>query len=94
MTIGPRWPNYSGNTSNVNVQEEDGSTALAWAAVRCNVGIAGRLLKAGANPNLTNEQGIGPLYLAITNGRRRLFGLLLASGADPNLAREQMAKRR
>src|SRR5689334_18483938 len=52
----------------VNAREEDGATALAWAAVRCNHEIAAMLVKAGANPNLTNEQGIGPLYLAITNG--------------------------
>jgi ankyrin repeat protein len=73
--------------SNVNVQEGDGSTALAWAAVRCNVDIAKLLLKAGAKPNLTNEQGIGPLYLAITNGSPAMVRLLLDNGADPNVAK-------
>lgn len=72
----------------VNAQEEDGSTALAWASVRCNMEIATLLLKTGANPNLTNEQGIGPLYLAITNGSAAMVQLLLGKGADPNLARE------
>ncbi len=73
---------------NVNAQEVDGSTALSWAAVRCNVEIATLLLKSGANPNLANEQGIGPLYLAITNGSPAIVTLLLAKGADANLARE------
>src|SRR5215472_18635206 len=41
----------------VNAREEDGATPLAWAALRCNRQIAALLLKAGANPNLTNEQG-------------------------------------
>ena len=72
----------------VNAKEEDGATALAWAAVRCNPDIAKLLLKSGANPNLTNEQGIGPLYLAITNGSTATVELLLRSGANPNIARE------
>jgi ankyrin repeat protein len=72
----------------VNGREDDGATALAWSAVRCNVEIATLLLNAGANPNLSNEQGVGPLYLAITNGSPAMVQLLLASNADPNLARE------
>ncbi len=72
----------------VNAREEDGATALAWAAVRCNVEIATLLLDAGANPNITNEQGIGPLYLAMTNGSPTIVQLLLKKGADPNVARE------
>jgi ankyrin repeat protein len=72
----------------VNAREEDGATALAWAAMRSNIEIATLLLNAGANPNLTNEQGIGPLYLAITNGSPALAQLLLEKGADPNVARE------
>src|SRR5438874_6928938 len=76
-----------GKHVDVNAQEVDGSTALAWAAIRCNAGIAALLLKAGANPNLTNEQGVGPLYLALTNGALDIVRLLLGKGADPNLAR-------
>jgi ankyrin repeat protein len=72
----------------VNAREEDGATALAWAAMRSNIEIATLLLNRGANPNLTNEQGIGPLYLAITNGSAGLAKLLLEKGADPNIARE------
>src|ERR1700722_8630808 len=72
----------------VNAREDDGATALDWAATRCNLEIAAMLLKAGANPNLTNEQGIGPLYLAIANGYPAMVQLLLAKGADPNVARE------
>lgn len=72
----------------VNAREEDGATALAWAAVRCNLETAALLLKAGANPNLTNEQGIGPLYIAITNGSPAMVKLLLDKRADANVARE------
>jgi len=72
----------------VNAREADGATALAWAALRCNREIASLLVKAGANPNLTNEQGIGPLYIAITNGSTDIVKLLLENRADASLARE------
>lgn len=74
--------------ADVNAREEDGATALAWAASRSNVAMAEVLLKAGANPNLANELGIGPLSLAIQNGAVAMVKLLLANGADANLARE------
>jgi ankyrin repeat protein len=76
-----------GSHADVNARQDDGATALAWAAVRCNRDIAALLLKAGANANLVNEQGVSPLYLAMTNGATDVAKLLLASGADPNLAR-------
>ncbi|MDX1978702.1 MAG: ankyrin repeat domain-containing protein [Bryobacteraceae bacterium] len=71
-----------------NAREEDGTTALAWAAMRGNVAMAELLLNAGADPNLTNELGIGPLSLAITNGSAAMAKLLLDKGASPNVARE------
>src|SRR5436305_2193224 len=74
--------------TDVNAREEDGATALAWAALRCNREIAALLLKARANPNLVNEQGIGPLYIAVANGAPEIVKLLLENRADPNLARE------
>jgi ankyrin repeat protein len=71
----------------VNAREDDGATALDWAALRSNRDIAALLLKAGADPNLKNEQGIGPLYIAIVNGSPAIVQLLLENHADPNLAR-------
>ena len=52
--------------ANVNAREQDGATALAWAAMRSNIAVAELLLKAGADPNLTNEMGVSPLSLAVT----------------------------
>lgn len=72
----------------VNAREGDGSTALAWAAMRSNVEIARLLLEKGADPNLANELGIGPLALATRNGSPALASLLLERGADADLARE------
>ena len=72
----------------VNRQGLDGSTALAWAAIRGNADVAGLLLGAGADPDLTNAYGIGPLSLAIENGAAGVLRLLLENGSDPNVARE------
>jgi ankyrin repeat protein len=72
---------------NLDARLDDGSTALAWAAIRCNDEIALLLMKAGANPNITNDQGVGPLYIAIQNGSTSVVRILLAHGANPNLAR-------
>jgi ankyrin repeat protein len=72
----------------VNARSDDGGTALGWAAIRCNIEIAALLIKAGANPNLTNEQRVGALYLAIVNGSPAIVQMLLEKGADPNLARQ------
>jgi ankyrin repeat protein len=72
----------------VNAQQPDGASALAWAVFRCNAGIVRQLLDAGANPDLTNELGIGPLWLAIQAHSADMVELLLDNGADPNIARE------
>lgn len=77
-----------GKKVDVNAQEDDGATPLAWAVVRCNLELARLLLEAGANPNLTNEQGIGPLNIAITNGSPGMVELLLGKGANANITRE------
>ncbi len=74
--------------ANPNEPDSDGSTPLAWAALRANADIANLLLQAGADPNRANELGIGPLSLALTNGATPLVTQLLANGANPNLARE------
>jgi ankyrin repeat protein len=77
-----------GEHTNLNAREQDGATALAWAAMRSNSAIAELLLKAGADPNLANEMGVSPLLLAIENASGSIATLLLEKGADPNLVRE------
>lgn len=74
--------------TNPNSRDEDGTSALAWAAMRVNVPLTRALLRAGADPNLANELGIRPLAIAVTNGSADLTALLLAHKADPNAARE------
>lgn len=74
--------------ADVNTRDQDGTTALTWAAYRGNLPLAELLLDRGANPNLSSEIGLTPLALAIQNGAVAVASLLLNKGADPNLARE------
>jgi cytohesin len=74
--------------SDVNAKSDDGTTALAWAAMRTNVPMAQALLKAGAKPDLSSVTGVTPLALAILNGSDPLVRLLLEQGANPNLPRD------
>ena len=43
-------------------------TALHWAAYQDDLGIAGLLVRAGANVKAANRYGVTPLSLACTNG--------------------------
>ena len=73
---------------NPNERESDGTTPLAWAAMRANTGVAAILLKAGADPNLANELGIVPLGIAVANASVDMAKLLLTNRASANAARE------
>ena len=58
-------------------------TALHSAASREGAEIVGRLLDAGADPNVRQSAGWTPLHAAAHNGDLASLDLLLAAGADP-----------
>lgn len=68
--------------ADVDASQEDGMTALHWAAHRDDLETA-RLL-AGASVAVTNRFGVTPLSLACQNGSTAMVELLLERGADPN----------
>ena len=49
--------------------------------------LAGKLLGAGADPNIARDDGTSPLLLACEKGHAEVARKLLAAGADPHLAR-------
>lgn len=73
-----------------------GDTALHAAAAAYRHGIAGKLLKAGANVDARNRRGAEPLHYAADGGpgsrswdpaaQAATIALLIAAGADPNAA--------
>jgi len=71
--------------ADVNAHEEDGATALQWAAHWDDLETADLLIHAGANVNAANELGVTPLSLACENGSAAMVGKLLQAGASANL---------
>ena len=64
----------------INANEPDGATALAWAVHLGEREMADALLHAGANPNTSDGYGETPLTLACSNGD----GMMPARGQAAN----------
>ena len=73
--------------ADVNASRADGSTPLAWAALRDAAGIVETLLQAGADPHVADENGETPLLFACGNGNLELARMLLDAGAAVDAAR-------
>jgi ankyrin repeat protein len=50
--------------ANPNTQDEEGQTALSFAAINGNVEALKRLLDSRANPNISDHEGKTPVYWA------------------------------
>ena len=71
--------------ADVNAAQADGMTALHWAAMRDDAGLAQMLLYAGASVTATTRiNAYTPLLLAAKNGNRAVMDPLLKAGADAN----------
>jgi ankyrin repeat protein len=70
--------------ADVNAPQDDGATALHWAAHWDDMEAVELLLKAGANVNAKNEYEVTPLWLATENGSLLGVQRLLKAGANPN----------
>ncbi len=69
---------------NINQQNEDGDTALSYAA-RSNlvkIEIAHLLIKEGADVNIGDNKGVSPLHHAVITGYTFMVTLLLKAGAE------------
>lgn len=71
-------------TPDVNFRAENPQqvAAIHAATARRNAAMVERLLRAGADPNLTQADGFTPLHAAAHHGDASIVGLLLLFGAD------------
>ena len=76
-----------GENCEVDVQDDNGWTALHFAAQEGKVGIVRALLARGANANVQNSHGNSSLWVAVMNASDDLSVIkaLLDAGADPAL---------
>lgn len=68
----------------VNTPQEDGTTALSWAAHWDDLDVADLLIGAGATANAANEYGVTPLWEACNNASGAMVEKLLKASANPN----------
>ena len=73
-----------GADADLNAAQEDGTTALHWAAHRGDKEAVRLLLDAGATIGLRNRYAVTPLILASARGDTPIVKALLDAGADPN----------
>ena len=74
-----------GQQADVNAPQNDGMTALHWAAYTEDVEAAKLLLEAGAGVTTTTRNGgITPLMMASATGNASIIEALIEAGANPN----------
>jgi ankyrin repeat protein len=70
--------------ADVNAPQNDGTTALMWAARLDDLETADLLVRAGARVTAANRDGATALELAAINGSAQMLQKLIKAGADPN----------
>ncbi len=70
--------------SSVNARQNDGTTALHWAAHWNDAEAVKLLIGAGADAKAVNRYGATPLSEAASLGNAAVIEMLLKAGADPN----------
>jgi ankyrin repeat protein len=68
----------------VNARDNDGKTAIGWAAYKGHTEIVKLLLEKGADVNAKNNKGVTALMLAAEQNHMEITKLLLAKDADIN----------
>lgn len=70
--------------ADVNQADDNGATALSWAACKGQLEILGKLLDAGANVNQASKVGMTTMMHAAREGYEEIVAELLKRGADVN----------
>ena len=73
----------------VRIQDNDGRTALIWAAIEYEEEISKTLLENNANANITDNEGRTALHWAISSGNYEIVKSLLKHGVDTNIQEDE-----
>jgi Ankyrin repeats (3 copies)/Ankyrin repeat len=68
--------------ANINVQDDNGFTALHWATFTEKIDIVSLLLRYNADTNVKSKKGITPLHHAVWNKLTDIINVLLDYSAD------------
>lgn len=77
-----------GAGADVNLAQNDGTSALLWAAYQSDADMVSRLIAAGADVNAANNFGMTPLLEASRMGDAPVIAALLEGGADLERAKK------
>lgn len=69
----------------INIKDEYGDFALAFASFKGRKKIVELLIKAGADVNARDNEGNTPIIIASYSGYKDIVELLIKAGADVNL---------
>ncbi len=74
--------------ADIDAAQDDGTTALHWAAYLNDAETSAALIRAGARADAANRYRVTPLALAAKNGNAAIIEQLVAAGVDPNDPRQ------
>ncbi|XP_021339218.1 serine/threonine-protein phosphatase 6 regulatory ankyrin repeat subunit B-like isoform X2 [Mizuhopecten yessoensis] len=74
------------SSSDVNLTDRQGRTALHYAACNGNDEMTAILIQGGASSNSVDEDGITPLYTACKHGHTAVVRRILLAGADKSIS--------
>ena len=74
--------------ADIKVLDDNGWSALHWAAQTQNPKIVEAILGLGLDPNLADFEGSTPLHIAGGGKSPEIVRLLIRAGADPNIRNE------
>mmetsp|Transcript_24924 Transcript_24924/g.57956 ORF Transcript_24924/g.57956 Transcript_24924/m.57956 type:complete len:166 (+) Transcript_24924:59-556(+) len=69
----------------IDVLDEDGKTALHWAAAAGDAAAGALLVECDANVNIADKDGNTPLHMTAVHNHRLVTSMLLWGGADVTL---------
>ena len=75
---------FSEFNHDIDTQDEDGLSPLAWAAAHNQSATVVYLLQRGADPDSRGDQSETPLMLASARGHDATVNILLKQGVDVN----------